>query len=515
MTRWHLTVTAVILLEMTFNTSLGRGDDKTAMRTWNSTAGTQIHAALVDVEGQQARLQRTDGTVISVPIDKLSTTDQEFIGQWLDRRPARSDLWKLFKYRSTGEEVRGKVLQRFNIKGRRKLEVQDATGRTSYIWEDEWEITKAPPDVPGVGPGTGAAGSPAPAGNAGPKSTPSPPPTPSPTSSVVLVTGSGADPSQAEKNALAQALERTIGVMVDGETLVRNDEVVRDEILTYTKGYIQDYDVLRTWQQDGIAYVEISARVSVSKLGEKLKAKAASELQVNGRLMQVQAELEEQYERNACEMFRRATADLTPDKLLTVQVAGEPQFNRDTATVTVKFKVSANLDGWKNIHSGVKQLVQHLALGSARGQFTEDNYWQMAGKLPVKGVRGEDVITYLYSGKSPEGNVVFFDVFLIPKWLEPEISALAARHAAYQIRIALLDQAGQVVAESQQPPGNSLVVRLNTLEDTYLSSTIAPLPYSSWEYAETKESTRDFRLPVAQWGRVAKCAAMWTRKPGR
>lgn len=49
------------------------------MRTWTSTAGTTLEAELVSVEGGVATLQKRDGTMLRVPLDKLSNQDQEWI----------------------------------------------------------------------------------------------------------------------------------------------------------------------------------------------------------------------------------------------------------------------------------------------------------------------------------------------------------------------------------------------------------------------------------------------------
>jgi len=213
--------------------------------------------------------------------------------------------------------------------------------------------------------------------------------------------------------------------------------------------------------------------------------------------------------------FREAVADFTPDKMLKLAVLGKPEVQRTSgrARLTIHYAVSANLEAWQSIQAALKPLLTRICLASTTAQFTKDTRWRSADKLPTKGVRGEDVVTRVYSGKSPEGNVVYFDTYLLPKWMEPEITGLAARHAAYQVRIALLDQADHVVAEWQGPAGVPVLVgRLNSLESEYLSSAIAPLPYRLWTYAETREMTHDFSLSIDQLERVAKCAAMWTQK---
>ena len=59
----------------------------------------------------------------------------------------------------------------------------------------------------------------------------------------VTVTGYGSTASEAENDALRLAVENTLGVLVDSETLVQNYAVVRDQIYTQSRGFVTDYKV--------------------------------------------------------------------------------------------------------------------------------------------------------------------------------------------------------------------------------------------------------------------------------
>ncbi|MBQ3337498.1 MAG: hypothetical protein IJG80_08855, partial [Selenomonadaceae bacterium] len=48
----------------------------------------------------------------------------------------------------------------------------------------------------------------------------------------VTVTGTGMTPSEAENDALRAAVENTVGVLVDSETLVQNSMLIHDQIYT-------------------------------------------------------------------------------------------------------------------------------------------------------------------------------------------------------------------------------------------------------------------------------------------
>lgn len=60
----------------------------------------------------------------------------------------------------------------------------------------------------------------------------------------VTVTGTGLTPSDAENDALRAAVENTVGVLVDSETLVENSMLISDQIYTQSRGFVNDYTVL-------------------------------------------------------------------------------------------------------------------------------------------------------------------------------------------------------------------------------------------------------------------------------
>ncbi len=77
----------------------------------------------------------------------------------------------------------------------------------------------------------------------------------------VTVTGTGMTPSDAENDALRAAVENTLGVLVDSETLVQNSMLIRDQIYTQSRGFVTNYNVVNREQISGTWRVTINATV--------------------------------------------------------------------------------------------------------------------------------------------------------------------------------------------------------------------------------------------------------------
>ena len=91
--------------------------------------------------------------------------------------------------------------------------------------------------------------------------------------SAVTVTGRGSTERSALHDAMRQAIEQEIGVMVDSRTYVANYQVINDRIYTQSEGYIESYDVLHSNSFNGIWEVEIRAQVRSEALRTDLMSR--------------------------------------------------------------------------------------------------------------------------------------------------------------------------------------------------------------------------------------------------
>jgi len=75
------------------------------------------------------------------------------------------------------------------------------------------------------------------------------------------------------EDALRRALEQTLGTMIEAETFVENYQVIDDNIFSETKGYIQNYQVVREQKRNDYLYeVMVTAMVSMENLQNDLEA---------------------------------------------------------------------------------------------------------------------------------------------------------------------------------------------------------------------------------------------------
>jgi hypothetical protein len=84
---------------------------------------------------------------------------------------------------------------------------------------------------------------------------------------IVEAVGIGLTQDEAQKNALYLAVEQVVGALVDAKTQIENDKIVKDQILTMSAGYVEDYSVVGSpVQKDGKFEITISAKVKRTRL---------------------------------------------------------------------------------------------------------------------------------------------------------------------------------------------------------------------------------------------------------
>ena len=80
----------------------------------------------------------------------------------------------------------------------------------------------------------------------------------------VTVKGAGASREDAIRDALRLAVEQSVGTLINSETVVQNYTVIKDEIYSKSRGFVQEYQVLQEQRENGQVTVVVRATVDAS-----------------------------------------------------------------------------------------------------------------------------------------------------------------------------------------------------------------------------------------------------------
>jgi hypothetical protein len=86
----------------------------------------------------------------------------------------------------------------------------------------------------------------------------------------VQVKSTATTPALARAEAFKLAVNQAVGTLVLAESEVKNNELIRKDIIQYSSGYVEDFKVLQETQVDGGVQIVMDVWVSDSKIADRL-----------------------------------------------------------------------------------------------------------------------------------------------------------------------------------------------------------------------------------------------------
>lgn len=367
-----------------------------------------------------------------------------------------------FVNKKTGSVGRGKILYRETKDGRERIWVEPEGKPTAWIWADEWEVKSDEPSGGKQPESSSSRASSKPSGDAVEALVQS-----------VVATGTGTDLEKAEQAAFAQAIEETMGVLVESETVVENDELIIDKILTLSRGYVDEFDVIRRWKQDGLYHVKIDAKVAVDSLHAKLKDsditvhELTPEKRKEFKKLSIQGQTDDGTSQDAAGMFRNAIRDYSLVRFMKVQQPIETEVvNRGAgiAKLRIGVKLSADFERWEQFRTELKRNLRKIT--SVRFPVVSphnkcDDYCSLDTypatstvivPFELRNTATEPGIWIAFLNRiDPDGHKshqTTWELYRTTGWLAPVIAPMTEEK--WELHVELLDDAGEPLAQIEQ-----------------------------------------------------------------
>ena len=206
----------------------------------------------------------------------------------------------------------------------------------------------------------------------------------SPATSEVVAIGVGVDPDKALKNALMNAVQQVVGLVLDAETLVKDEALVKEQILTYSDGFVNTFQKLKDGKRDdGLFEVTISASVKRRQIVEKLKESKVSITKIDGQSLFAEITTQHEAEKSGAEFLDKALEGLPVNVLVASVLNPKPIILKETdSSVQAAWNLEVRFD-WADYETKIlpqlKRALESAAKrkGSAEipDQADSDNYF--------------------------------------------------------------------------------------------------------------------------------------------
>ena len=162
----------------------------------------------------------------------------------------------------------------------------------------------------------------------------------------ILVTGIGATPESAEKQAITDAVRQAVGAYVDTNTIVENEAIIKDRILSVSNGFVKEYKVVSPAKQrdDGLYELQILATVQTGQVVQALKENNLISGEVAGANMWAEASTKVMNAQDAVAMLQAKMPELIKSSVTITPLGedGKPMLFKDGMPNTSPASVNEN-----------------------------------------------------------------------------------------------------------------------------------------------------------------------------
>lgn len=193
----------------------------------------------------------------------------------------------------------------------------------------------------------------------------------------IAAEGAGSNEREAVEDAFRNAIEKSIGLYVDNETKIQNDQLISDKILTSSKGYVDNYRILSKKEEGGLTKVEIKALIKMEDVKSKLTGLNISIIAAEDSA-NIHARLSTKLKRSkdAEEILIKEFTDFFQEKnllnLLEIKLKEYKIYEKDiaqdnTVPFDVTFEVSININNYNKIIEDLSKVFINIG-GNVRKQ---------------------------------------------------------------------------------------------------------------------------------------------------
>ena len=196
---------------------------------------------------------------------------------------------------------------------------------------------------------------------------------------VVKVRGRGVGLNQTEalKDAYRDAIENAVGLYVDAEQMVENEDLIKDQILTQSNAYIEKYKVAKATTEQGLIALTIIADVRKLALTRKVKGVMPTQkIAISAQSQNLHAEIVTDFKRkaDAVTLLKNELDNLLPVKqLMRVTIGSEkPVFEpvkEDANLVRVWYPINVEVDKtryYKEFVPRMSRILEQIKIGPSK-----------------------------------------------------------------------------------------------------------------------------------------------------
>lgn len=173
----------------------------------------------------------------------------------------------------------------------------------------------------------------------------------------VEVTAEGANARDAQEKGMRMAVERAVGSVVSSATESQNSRLVRDEIIVYASGYVDDYKIVDQRTVNGRSQVQMKVWVSHNKLANRLLGASRADGAIEGGRISAQIESFQRERSTGDQLLAQVLRDYPQRSFVITMQPTQVWVHTDRETyITIPFRVTWD----QNYMASLREVVRNI-----------------------------------------------------------------------------------------------------------------------------------------------------------
>ena len=244
----------------------------------------------------------------------------------------------------------------------------------------------------------------------------------------ITVTGIGITLESAEKQALASAIRQAVGAYMDSKTIVENEEVIQDRILSVSNAFVEKYEVVGQPKKssDGLIEIIILATVKTKQVVQALKENNLISGEVAGQNLWAEASTKVMNAQDAVAMLEAKIPELIKSVVTITPLddKGLPKMAKDSTGKEVSSTAPAKVE--EDASTGEATLTWYLEIGIDK-KYYADTFFPIVNKClaAIMGCASQKIDAKLsYSQTQNQADFIGQDIFDKPLPIKQSSSPL-------------------------------------------------------------------------------------------
>jgi hypothetical protein len=163
----------------------------------------------------------------------------------------------------------------------------------------------------------------------------------------IVVEGVGVSKEAAQKDAYRQAIRQVVGMYVDSKTIVENDKLIEDKVLSASNGVIRMATTLpdSVTVKDGLWRLRAEVTVEVSVVSSRLDAAKIATRKVDGESLFAKANSKIEKKQNSEALLKELFAELP--EMVKVSLKGEPDYDASKGELVYTVELTPDMETYR------------------------------------------------------------------------------------------------------------------------------------------------------------------------